>query len=262
MESLAAENRKSPIIAVRDLVTHYGQTKVLDNISLSVPRGVVQVIIGGSGCGKTTLLKHLCGLLKPSQGEILFDGKNVAAMDEDELAVMQRGIGIAFQSSGLFNSMTVGDNVALPLHEYTRMDERLIQAVVRIKLGLVGLSGSQNLMPSELSGGMRKRAGLARAIALDPPLVYFDEPSAGLDPIIASGLDELILDLNKLLGITFVIVTHELDSIRKIADRIMMLDRGKAIFCGTMDEAGTSEVERVRQFFERRPDEYMAQRTI
>lgn len=258
MKSLTAEQEESPIIEVHDLVTHYGETKVLDQVSLSVPKGVVQVIIGGSGCGKTTLLKHLCGLLKPTQGEILFQGKNVAAMDEDELSVMQRGIGIAFQSSGLFNSMTVGDNVALPLREYTDMDEPLIQAVVRMKLGFVGLSGSQELMPSELSGGMRKRAGLARAIALDPPVVYFDEPSAGLDPIIASGLDDLILELNKLLGITFVIVTHELDSIRKIAGRIMMLDRGKAIFCGTMDEAGTSDVERVRQFFERRADEYMA----
>ncbi len=262
MQDPNEENFESPIIAVRDLVTHYGETKVLDNVSLSVPRGVVQVIIGGSGCGKTTLLKHLCGLIKPTGGEILFQGKNVVAMDEDELAMMQRGIGIAFQSSGLFNSMTVGDNVALPLREYTTMDEFLIQAVVRMKLGFVGLSGLEDAMPSELSGGMRKRAGLARAIALDPPVVYFDEPSAGLDPIMAAGLDDLILDLNKLLGITFVIVTHELDSIRKIADRIMMLDRGKAIFYGTMEEAETSEVDRVRQFFERRADDYIAQRTI
>lgn len=250
------------IIEVRGLTTHYGGTKVLDEVSFSVPKGEIYVIIGGSGCGKTTLLKHMCGLLKPTSGEILYRGGNVARMDTDELSVMQRSIGIAFQSSGLFNSMTVGDNVALPLREYTNMDEPLIDAVVRMKLSFVGLADAQHLMPSELSGGMRKRAGLARAMALDPPLVYFDEPSAGLDPIMASGLDDLILDLNKLLGATFVIVTHELDSIRKIADRILMLDRGQAIFCGTMDDAESSEVARVRQFFERRADAHIAQRNV
>ncbi len=256
------ETATDTLIEVRNLTTHYGGTKVLDEVSLSVPRGSIFVIIGGSGCGKTTLLKHMCGLLRPTCGEILFQGRNVAAMDEEELAVMQRGIGIAFQSSGLFNSMTVGGNVALPLREYGDMDERLIDAVVRMKLGFVGLAESQHLMPGELSGGMRKRAGLARAIALDPPLVYFDEPSAGLDPIIASGLDDLILDLNRILGITFVIVTHELDSIRKIAGRILMLDRGKAVFCGTMAEAEATDVARVRQFFERRADDNISQRNI
>jgi phospholipid/cholesterol/gamma-HCH transport system ATP-binding protein len=182
-------------------------------------------------------------------------------MDEDELSAMQRKIGIAFQTSGLFNSMTIGDNVAMPLREYGDMKEKLISAVVRMKLGLVGLADAVDKMPSELSGGMRKRAGLARAIAMDPPLVYFDEPSAGLDPIMASGLDELILRLKKLLGLTFVIVTHELDSIRTIADRILMLDKGKAIFLGTMNEAEKSDHLRVRQFFERRPDESIMQRT-
>ncbi|HPO15757.1 MAG TPA: ABC transporter ATP-binding protein [Candidatus Hydrogenedentes bacterium] len=250
------------IIEVRDLVTHYGETQILDHVSLAVPRGTVYVIIGGSGCGKTTLLKHMCGLLKPSSGQILYQGEDIVPMEEDDLAKMQRSIGIAFQTSGLLNSMTVGDNVALPLREYGNMDEPLIQAVVRMKLGLVGLADMAHLMPDELSGGMRKRAGLARAIALDPPLVYFDEPSAGLDPIMACGLDELILDLRRMLGITFVIVTHELDSIRKIADRILMLDRGTVIFDGTMEDVERTETERVRQFFERRPDEYIVQRTI
>lgn len=250
------------IIEVKNLVTHYGETKVLDDVSFSVSRGGVFVIIGGSGCGKTTLLKHMCGLLRPTSGQIIYHGRDITHVDEDELAKMQRVIGIAFQSGGLFNSMTVGDNVALPLREYGNMDEKLIKAVVRMKLSLVGLAATEHLMPDELSGGMRKRASLARAIALDPPLVYFDEPSSGLDPIIACGLDELILDLKRLLGITLVIVTHELHSIRKIADHILMLDCGKVVFYGTPDEVEQTKIERVHQFFERRADEYIAQRTV
>lgn len=250
------------IIDVQELVTHYGDTLVLDHVSCNIKKGEIFVIIGGSGCGKTTLLRHMTGLLQPTSGHIYFMGEDIARMDEDQLARMQRNIGIAFQSSGLFNSMTVGDNVALPLREYGRMDDKLIDSVVRLKLSLVGLASAQDLMPDELSGGMRKRAGIARAIALDPPVVYFDEPSAGLDPIMASGLDDLILNLRKLLGSTFVIVTHELDSIRKVADRVMMLDRGKAIFTGTLEEAERTAVPRVRQFFERRADEFITQRNI
>jgi len=250
------------IIEVQDLVTHYGETRVLDQVSCDIKKGEIFVIIGGSGCGKTTLIKHMTGLLQPTSGHILFLGNDITKMDEDELAKMQRNIGIAFQSSGLFNSMTVGDNVALPLREYGNMDEKLVDSIVRLKLSLVGLAAAQDLMPDELSGGMRKRAGLARAIALDPPVVYFDEPSAGLDPIIASGLDDLILNLRKLLGITFVIVTHELDSIRKVADRVLMLDRGKVIFSGGLKDAETTSAPRVRQFFERRADEFIMQRNI
>lgn len=248
------------IIEVKDLVTHYGEKKILDGVCLPVPTGDVTLVIGGSGCGKTTLLKHMCGLLKPTSGQIDYQGRDIVQMDEDEIAQMQRNIGIAFQSSGLLNSLTVGENVAMPLREYGTQDEKLINAIVRMKLSLVGLSGAETLMPDELSGGMKKRAGLARAIALDPPLVYFDEPSAGLDPIMAAGLDEVVLKLKKLLGITFVIVTHELQSIRKIAGRILMLDQGKAVFLGTLEEAENSDNDRVRQFFERRPDEYMMTR--
>ncbi|NIA13562.1 MAG: ATP-binding cassette domain-containing protein [Nitrospiraceae bacterium] len=250
------------LVEVSDLVAHYGDTLVLDRVSCEVRRGEIFLIIGGSGCGKTTLLKHMTGLLSPTSGAIRFSGRDITQMDEDQLAEMQREIGIAFQSSGLINSLTVGDNVALPLREYGQASERLIDAMVRLKLSLVGMASAQHLMPSELSGGMRKRAGLARAIALDPPIVFFDEPSAGLDPIMASGLDDLILDLRKLLGITFVIVTHELDSIRKVADRILMLDRGNVIFIGTLSEAETSSVERTRQFFERRADEFITQRNV
>lgn len=245
------------LVQVKNLVTHYGETKILDDVSIDVRHGEILVIIGGSGCGKTTLLKHMCGLLRPTAGEIIYQGRDMADMDEEELALAQRTFGIAFQSSGLFNSMTVGDNVALALREYGGMEKELIDAIVRMKLGMVGLTSARDLMPSELSGGMRKRAGLARAIALDPHLLYFDEPSAGLDPITACGLDALILRLRDLLGITFLIVTHELDSIRLIADRIVMLDRGKVIFTGTLDEVAGSEIERVRQFFERRADEHI-----
>lgn len=250
------------IIEVKNLVTHYGETKVLDDVSLEVKTGEIFVIIGGSGCGKSTLLKHMCGLIKPTSGQINYLNQDITRLDEDELAKVQRTIGIAFQSSGLFNSMTVGDNVAMPIREYGNVPPELIPALVRMKLGFVGLASAEMLMPSELSGGMRKRAGLARAIALDPPLVYFDEPSAGLDPIMASGLDALVLDLNRILGLTFVIVTHELDSIDKIADRVLMLDRGQVIFCGTREEAANTRTERVRQFFERRPDEYITQRNV
>lgn len=250
------------LIEVDDLVTHYGDTLVLDHVSCRIKRGEIFVIIGGSGCGKTTLLKHMTGLLRPTSGAIRYAGRDITKLDEDELAQVQRTIGIAFQSSGLFNSMTVGDNVALPLKEYGHVDKRMLDSLVRLKLSLVGLAAAQHLTPDELSGGMRKRAGLARAIALDPPVVFFDEPSAGLDPIMASGLDDLVLNLRNLLGITFVIVTHELDSIRKVADRILMLDLGKALFLGTLDEAERVDVPRLRQFFERRADEFITQRNI
>lgn len=250
------------LIDIRKLDAHYGDVQVLNDVSFTVEKGEIFVIIGGSGCGKSTLLKHLCGLITPTDGEIIYQGQDIANLDETQLAKVQQTFGIAFQSSGLFNSMSVGNNVAMPLREYGKVSERLIDPIVRAKLGLVGLSAAQHKLPSELSGGMRKRAGLARAIAADPPLVFFDEPSAGLDPIMAAGLDELILNLNKDLGITFVIVTHEVDSIRKVADRILMLDQGHVIFCGTMEEVDHTDNDRVRQFFERRPDEFIAQRNL
>ena len=250
------------LIEVKDLVTHYGEKKVLDGVSFDVRRGEIFVIIGGSGSGKSTLLKHMCGLLQPTSGRILYGDRDIVQMEEHELAEIQQGFGIAFQSSGLFNSMTVGDNVAMPLREYGAVAPELIDSIVRMKLTMVGLAQAQHQMPSELSGGMRKRAGLARAVATDPPLVYFDEPSAGLDPIMAAGLDALILNLRAMAGVTFVIVTHELDSIREIADRILMLDKGEITFLGSQAEVKDTSNERVRQFFDRRPDEFIAQRNI
>jgi phospholipid/cholesterol/gamma-HCH transport system ATP-binding protein len=250
------------IVEVENLVTHYGETLVLQDVSLAVKRGSISVIIGGSGCGKTTLLKHMTGLIQPTSGRITFEGEDITKMNETALARVQQRIGIAFQEGALFNSMTVGENVALPMREYGDVDEKLIPSLVRLKLSLVGLAHAEGQLPSELSGGMKKRAGLARAIALDPPVIYFDEPSAGLDPIMAAGLDELILDLRKLLGITFIIVTHELDSIRAIADDVLMLDRGKVIFSGPMADADRSTHKRVKQFFDREADTHIGQRTI
>ncbi len=250
------------LIEIRNLDAFYGERQVLENISFSVNRGEIFVIIGGSGGGKTTLLHHMTGLMRPVSGDVFIEGTPLSSLDEDSLAAIQQRMGIAFQSGALFNSMTVGENVALPIREYGHVDEYLIPPLVRLKLNLVGLAAAEHLLPGELSGGMRKRAGLARALAVDPPVVFFDEPSAGLDPIMAAGLDDLILRLNALLGTTFVIVTHELDSIRKIADRIAMLDRGKLIFLGTLAEAEQSNTERVRQFFDRRADEHITQRDL
>jgi len=254
--------KDDPIIRVDHLISHYGESKILDDVSFQVAPGEIFLVIGGSGCGKTTLLKHMTGLLSPTSGAIYSGDQDIADLSEEARAKMQQGIGIAFQSGGLFNSMTVGENVALPLREYRQVDARLIPAIVRMKLSLVGLADAENRLPDALSGGMKKRAGLARALAADPPIVFFDEPSAGLDPIMGAGLDDLVLELRRLLGVTFVIVTHELDSIRKIADRILMLDRGQVLFEGTVAEAESSGIERVQQFFERRPDTYIAQRNL
>jgi phospholipid/cholesterol/gamma-HCH transport system ATP-binding protein len=251
-----------PIIEARNLVTHYGETKILDGVNMAVERGEIFMIVGGSGCGKTTLLKHLCGLLRPTSGEIIYQGQDITQLDEEQVSHLQRTFGIAYQYSALFNSMTIGENVALPMREYGNMDDTLIEAAVRMKLGMVGLGGAQHMLPDELSGGMRKRAGLARAIALDPPLVFFDEPSSGLDPIMAAGLDELLLNLKRLLGISFVIVTHELESIKKVADRVLMLDKGNVVYFGTPGDAIKSDSARVRQFFERRPDDVIMQRNV
>lgn len=243
------------IIKVQDLVGGYGDRIILNRISFAVNRGEILVVLGSSGCGKTTLLKLLLGLLKPISGSIFFWGKDSTRMDEEEFNRLRRKIGLAFQSGALFNSLTAARNVRLPLEELTHLDEEMKDILVRMKLNLVGLGNYGYLMPAELSGGMKKRVGFARAIALDPRIIFFDEPSAGLDPIMAAGLDQLILKIRRLLGITMVVVSHELASIRTLADRILMLDQGRLIFEGTLAEADGSSLPRLRQFFERKGDE-------
>ncbi len=241
-------------IEIRDLVTYYGDREILKNISLSIPRRKTTVILGGSGCGKSTLLKHLIRLLKPTSGSILINGKDITRMDEEELNKVRQKMGVLFQGSALLNSITVADNVALPLREHTRLKESTIQIMLRMKLDLVGLSGFEHLYPSQLSGGMKKRAALARAIALDPEMLFFDEPSAGLDPVTAAGLDELILKLKNVFRMTIVVVTHELASVFTIADYVVMLDFGEVIFSGDLDELKASDHPRIRMFLERRPE--------
>lgn len=241
-------------IEVIGLVTHYEEKEILKDIFFSIEKGRITVILGGSGCGKSTLLKHLIGLLKPTRGNILINGKDIVVMKEDELDEVRKRMGILFQGAALLNSMTLSDNVALPLREHTSLNESTIQIMVRMKLDLVGLSGFENFYPSQLSGGMKKRAGIARAMALDPEFLFFDEPSAGLDPITAAGLDELILKLRNVFKMTIVAVTHELASVFAIADYVIMLDLGEIIFSGALDELRISENPRVRMFLERRPE--------
>lgn len=241
-------------IEVRGLVKTFGPRRVLDGVSFSVPREKTTVIIGGSGSGKSTLLKHMVGFMKPDSGEILYDSYDIAKMDEDALDAVRRRFGILFQNGALFNSMTVGENVALPLGEHTQLDPKIIRMVVKMKLEQVGLRGFEDLKPSQISGGMKKRVGLARAIALDPEIVFYDEPSAGLDPITAAVVDELMLDLSQKLKITSVVVTHHMDSAFKIADRMIMIHGGRVIAQGPPDAFRDPDDPLIRQFVEGKPD--------
>ena len=242
-------------IVVENLVTYFDDRRILDNISLQVCKGEALVVLGGSGCGKTTLLRHLIGLLQPYSGHIYIKGQDITKLGENDLNEIRKKIGMLFQGAALFNSMTLDDNVALPLREHTKLAESTIKIMTRIKLGLVGLTGFGNFKPAQLSGGMRKRAGLARALAMDPEILFFDEPSAGLDPIIAAEIDELILKLKRAFHMTMVIVTHELVSAFLVADRIMMLDNGHVIAIGTPEEIRSNPNPRVQQFLNRRPNE-------
>jgi phospholipid/cholesterol/gamma-HCH transport system ATP-binding protein len=249
----AADNAVA--IAIRNLAARFGSREILSDINLGILRGETFVILGGSGCGKSTLLRMIVGLMRPTQGQIWINGLDITQLSEDEFNELRKKMGMAFQNSALFNSMTVGENVALPLREHTDLEDSTIQIMTRIKLEQVGLSGCDPLMPSQLSGGMRKRAGIARALAMDPEILLFDEPSAGLDPIIAAGIDELILRLKQAFRMTIVLVTHELASAFLLADRIAMLDQGAILFVGTPDDFRACTIPRVRQFLERRADE-------
>lgn len=242
-------------ISIRNLLTQFGQREILKNISLDIRAGETFVILGGSGSGKSTLLRHIVGLEQPTRGQIWIKGKDITHITEEEFNELRKKIGMAFQNSALFNSMTVGENVALPLQEHTDLEHSTIQIMTRIKLEQVGLSGFESFMPSQLSGGMRKRAGIARALAMDPDILLFDEPSAGLDPIIGAGIDNLILKLKQAFHMTIVLVTHELASAFLLAERMAMLDQGHILFVGTPDEFRACDIPRVRQFLDRQADQ-------
>ena len=223
--NIAAPGRSTPVIEVEGLTAGFGDRILFRDVSFRIFPGEVFVILGGSGCGKSTLLKHMIGLLRPLAGSIRILGQDIGSGDEERIREVHRRVGVLFQGGGLLNSMTVGENVALPLSEHTNLPPREIEGLVDMKLALVDLSHAVGLLPSEISGGMKKRAGLARALALDPPILFLDEPSAGLDPITSLELDLLIRSINEGTGSTMVLVTHELESIFRIAHRVIFLDR-------------------------------------
>jgi phospholipid/cholesterol/gamma-HCH transport system ATP-binding protein len=264
MTAVDSEN----IIEVKDLVAHYGDRVILNGINLSVRRGEIMVVMGGSGSGKTTLMRNLLGLNKPSSGSIYIFNKDITRISKRELYAIRRKMGVAFQGGALLGSMSVADNIELPLRQHTKLDESTIRIMSRMKLEVVNLAGFEDLMPSELSGGMLKRAALARSIVMDPSLLFFDEPSAGLDPVVSAELDELILRLKEAMKVTIVVVTHELESAFKIADRITVLGEGKVLMTGTVDEVQNSDNEVIQDMLNRRPrdesvnaEEYLARLT-
>ncbi|RMF60556.1 MAG: ATP-binding cassette domain-containing protein [Calditrichaeota bacterium] len=240
---------EAPVITVENLSSRFEDRLVLNNISLTIPPGKISVILGKSGCGKTTLLKHILGLYPLQEGEIKIMGASMSTLDEPSQKDLMLRMGVLFQNGALLNSLTVFENVAVPLVQHTSLPEELIEELVCLKLHLVGLDHAMHLYPPQLSGGMRKRAALARAIALDPPLLFCDEPSAGLDPVTMASLDNLIQMLNTQLEMTVVLVTHEVPSIRRLADFVVFLDEGKVLFQGTLTEALSSELPPIREFF-------------
>ena len=248
-------NDKAPVIEVTDLVTHYGTRLILKGISLDVKQGEIMVVMGGSGSGKSTLLRHLLALEHATSGSIKLLGKELSAASSMELYELRKKMGVVFQGGALFSSMTVGENITLPLREHTDLDASTKNIMARLKLEVVDLAGFEDLMPAELSGGMIKRAALARAVVMDPKLLFCDEPSAGLDPVVASALDELILRLRDAFGMTIVVVTHELESAFTIVDRITVLDKGHILTVGTVEEVRNSDNERVQNLLNRETED-------
>lgn len=244
----------SSIISIRDLVVEYDGRRILDGLNLDIEQGETMVLLGGSGSGKTTLLRQVLGLERPRSGSVSVKGIDITRCSQAELKSLRRSIGVAFQSAALFNSLTLEDNVALNLREHTALAPSIIDLIVFMKLAVVGLGEFGKFYPQELSGGMKKRAAVARALALDPEILVFDEPSAGLDPIVAAELDELILLLKQAFQPTVIVVTHELPSAFRIADRIAMLYKGTFLQVGTKDEISRSENPRIRQFLDRVPE--------
>lgn len=251
-------------VEVVDLVTHYGTREILHSINLTINDGEIMIIMGGSGSGKSTLLRYLLGLGVPTSGSIKLLGKDINRINSKEMNELRQNMGVAFQGGALLSSMSIGENVQLPLREHTKLDEKTMEIMARMKLEVVNLGGFEKLMPAELSGGMIKRAAVARAIIMDPKLMFFDEPSAGLDPVVSAELDELILNLRDVMKMTIVVVTHELESALKIADRITVLDQGNILMTDTVDNIKNSDNERIQSLLNRRPgndevqaDEYL-----
>lgn len=236
------------MIEIINLLKYFGDKKVLDNLNLTINSGEVIVIIGRSGCGKSVLLKHIIGLLRPDFGQIIIDGEDVTKMEEHELDKLRLNFGMLFQGAALFDSMNVDENIGFTLREHTHIPEHKVQEKVRIALEMVGLKGVEDLMPAELSGGMKKRVGLARAICNSPKIILYDEPTTGLDPIMADAINDLIIDLNNKLKVTSIAVTHDMVSAYKIADRIAMLYKGKIISISSPDEIRNTKDPIVRQF--------------
>jgi len=249
------ENSQKPsvLIDVKDLNSGYGDRQVLYDINLSVNDGEILVIMGGSGSGKSTLLKNMLGLKEPSDGRVLVHGLDLSNASQSELLKLRRSTGVAFQGGALLSSLSVGDNIKLPLRQHTDLDENTISIMTRLKLELMSLADCEDLMPSELSGGMLKRAGLARAVIMDPKILFFDEPSAGLDPVTSVELDQLILKLRKAMNMTIVVVTHELESAFTIADRIAVLADGELVTTGSVDEIKACTDKRVANLINRSP---------
>ncbi|MCK4653994.1 MAG: ATP-binding cassette domain-containing protein [Candidatus Cloacimonetes bacterium] len=240
---------KEPIISVRNLVSKYGEETILEDISVDIFPQEITVILGGSGCGKTTLIKNILKLCEPHSGSVKIFGKEVTNMDEAEFNRILEKIGMVFQNGALLNSINIFENISIPLEQHTDLPEELMGKIIRVKLNLVNLGKAEYLLPAELSGGMKKRAALARAIALDPVILICDEPSAGLDPLTSAALDDLILKLKTLLKMTILIVSHELASIHRIADKIIFIDKRKVLFSGTLKEAKSSTVPELATFF-------------
>ncbi len=244
-----ASQESDIILDVRDLNSYYGEQHVLKGVTFNVRRGEIMVIIGGSGSGKTTVLKNVIRLLTPSSGSIRLLGREMTALEEEDLETVRQDIGVMYQHGALLNSLTVGENVALPLEMHTRITPELRRQVAELKLEQVELHNVLHKFPKELSGGMQKRAAVARAIVMDPQIIFCDEPSAGLDPVTTRDLDQLLRNLRETLGMTIVVVSHEIESIKRIADRITYIEKGKVLFTGSIQDALEKDISSIRNFF-------------
>jgi phospholipid/cholesterol/gamma-HCH transport system ATP-binding protein len=250
---MSDEIKKEPIISLRNVTKSFQGKKIIDNVNLDIHPGETFVIMGCSGSGKSTLLRLMTGALKPEEGSVLIKGKDIAKIPDEELDVVKKGFGMTFQYSALLDSLTVEENVALPLKEHTKLAPEIVDIIIKMKLSLVGLRGYESHYPSQISGGMKKRVGLARAIALDPDIVFYDEPTSGLDPVVGGVIDHLIKDLSVKLAITSVVVTHDMQSVFAIGDRIAMVHKGKIVEVGTPDEMRNSENPYIQQFINGKP---------